>query len=301
MTRIGIVVAHPQPAGIETDTSLDAVPLVEALTRRGVHAEMTPWRSPDVDWASFDLLVIRSPWDYALHPEEFESWLDLAASSSHVLNEPDLVRWNMDKRYLAQLEGAGVAVIPATYHREIDSFSRALEEFASRAASVVVKPTVGAGSQLVGLFSATDPAALALGRQILTSGGVAMLQPEVPELSAGHEKALYAVDGHFTHAISKGALLAEGGGLRGGVYQERPVVVEATAQEKAFAEQTLSAISQVTGLSTPLYGRIDTVDSAEHGLVLLEAELFEPLFNLPLVPEVTETFADAILARLDTP
>ncbi|MGO2606383.1 MAG: glycoside hydrolase family 3 C-terminal domain-containing protein [Brachybacterium tyrofermentans] len=63
-----------------------------------------------------------------------------------MLNEPELVRWNMDKRYLAQLEGAGVAVIPATYHREIDSFSRALEEFASRAASVVVKPTVGAGS-----------------------------------------------------------------------------------------------------------------------------------------------------------
>lgn len=298
MTRLGIVVAHPQPADIETDTSLDAVPLVEALTRRGVQAEMTPWRSTEVDWASFDLLVIRSPWDYALHSEEFERWLDMAASSSRVLNEPELVRWNMDKRYLAQLEDAGVAVIPATYHREFGSFSRALDEFASRAGSVVVKPTVGAGSQLVGLYAATDPAALTLGRQILASGGVAMLQPEVPELSAGQEKALYTVDGHVTHAISKGALLAQGGGLRGGIYQERPVIVEATAQERAFADQTLSAISQVTGLPTPLYGRIDTVPSADHGLVLLEAELFEPLFNLPLVPEVTEAFADAILARI---
>jgi glutathione synthase/RimK-type ligase-like ATP-grasp enzyme len=297
MTRIGIVVAHPQPAGIETDTLLDAAPLVDALTRRGAHAETTPWRDPSVDWASFDLLVIRSPWDYMLHEDEFARWLDLAASSSRVLNEPELVRWNMDKRYLAQLEQAGVGVIPASYHHDRDTFARALADIADGMSHVVVKPTVGAGSQLVGLFAADDPAALDLGEQILASGGVVMLQPEVQELSDGKEKALYAIDGHVTHAISKGALLARGGGLRGGVYQERPVVVGTTEQERAFAERVLSAISEVTGLPTPLYGRIDTVGSAEHGLVLLEAELFEPLFNLPLVPEVTEAFADAILAR----
>lgn len=298
MTRIGIVVTLPQPAGIETDTTLDAAPLVQALQRRGVQAQMTPWRDPSVDWASYDLLVIRSPWDYVLHPTEFERWLHHAAASTRVLNEPELVRWNMDKRYLAQLAEAGVGVIPASYHHGADSLARVLEAFSTPSAHVVVKPTVGAGSQLVGLFSADDPAALALGEQILAAGGVAMLQPEVPELSEGHEKALYAVDGHFTHAVSKGALLARGGGLRGGVYQERPVVVEASEREKAFSEKVLSAISQVTKLPVPLYGRIDTVDSTEHGLVLLEAELFKPLFNLPLVPEVTETFADAILARI---
>ena len=298
MTRIGIVVALPQPAAIEADTTLDAAPLVEALVRRGVHAEMTPWRGADVDWAAYDLLVIRSPWDYALHAAEFEDWLDRVDACTRVLNEPDLVRWNMDKRYLAQLEEAGVRVVPTSYHREVGSFAQALQEFQDSSAHVVIKPTVGAGSQLVGLFAPEDPAALALAEQILDAGGVAMLQPEVPELSDGREKALYALDGHLSHAISKGALLARGGGLRGGVYQERPVLVEATAQEKAFAEQALSTIARVTGLPTPLYGRIDTVDSAEHGLVLLEAELFEPLFNLHLAPDVTELFADAILARV---
>jgi glutathione synthase/RimK-type ligase-like ATP-grasp enzyme len=163
---------------------------------------------------------------------------------------------------------------------------------------VVLKPAVGAGAQRTGLFAAEDPAALELAREILASGGTVMLQPEVPELSDGREKALYALDGRFTHAVAKGALLARGGGLRGGEYRERPELVEVTAAERRLAERVLTTVGEVTGQETPLYGRIDMVDSAEHGLVLLEAELFEPTFNLHLAPEVVETFAEAILARV---
>ena len=124
-----------------------------------------------------------------------------------------------------------------------------------------------------------------------------MLQLEIPELSAGHEKALYLIDGHFTHAIAKGALLARGGGLRGGTYRESPQQVEASAAEREFAERVLAATATTTGLEMPLYARIDLVDTAAHGMLLLEAELFEPLFNLQLAPEVTGVFAEAILAR----
>ena len=304
MTRIGIVITHPDtfPAA---DPERDSLPLVAALRGRGVHAEQLVWHDASIDWAGYDLLVLRSPWDYFLRPTEFEAWLDRASALTRVLNEPELVRWNMDKRYLEQLAAVGIPVVPTGYHRAAESLARALEEASAGAGvgngdapQVVLKPAVGAGAQQAGLFAADDPAALALGQEILAGGGTVMLQPEVPELSAGHEKALYVVDGRFTHAIAKGALLARGGGLRGGTYLERPALVGTTTQEKAFAEAVLSAVAQVTGLRTPLYGRIDMVDSADHGLVLLEAELFEPLFNLPLVPEVTETFADAILTRV---
>ena len=59
----------------------------------------------------------------------------------------------------------------------------------------------------------------------------------------------------------------------------------------------LAATATTTGLEMPLYARIDLVDTAAHGMLLLEAELFEPLFNLQLAPEVTGVFAEAILAR----
>ena len=89
-----------------------------------------------------------------------------------------------------------------------------------------------------------------------------MLQAEVPELSEGREKAVYLVGGRFTHAIAKGALFAPGGGFLGGVYQEHPVIVEATPDEKTFAVRVFDAVSAVTG-SVPLYGRIDMVETAE--------------------------------------
>lgn len=52
------------------------------------------------------------------------------------------------------------------------------------------------------------------------------------------------------------------------------------------------------GVEMPLYARLDIIDSAQFGLVLLEAELFEPSLNLHLVEEVTEVLADAIMDRL---
>jgi len=311
MTRIGIVTTSPN-AFTAADPDRDCAPLVAALRARGVEAASLDWHDPDVDWASWDLAVIRSPWDYAQHGEEFEAWLGRTGDRTRVLNEPALIRWNMDKRYLRELEAAGIAVIPTGYHREIATVREALAapDLAAledpgrevpaaqdRAEHVVLKPAVGAGSQRTGLFAREDPAALALAREILEAGGTVMLQPEVPELSEGREKAVYTLDGRFTHAVAKGALLARGGGLRGGEYQEKPQRVEAEAEERAFAERVLAAVAEVTGLPTPLYGRIDLVDSAEHGLVLLEAELFEPTYNLHLAPEVTELFADAILAR----
>lgn len=279
---------------------LDARPLLRALHARGAEARAVDWADPEVDWADFDLVVLRSPWDYSLRPAEFDAWLNRAGAATKILNEPALVRWNMDKHYLAELEQAGIPGVPTTFHAEEASLIAALSAAHSGPGGghVVLKPTVGAGAQLAGLLRPGDPAALALGREIFAEQRTVMLQPEVPELSAGHEKALYLVDGHFTHAISKGALLARGGGLRGGSYRETPQQVSADAAERAFAEQVLSTIAEVAELATPLYARIDLVNTAAHGLLLLEAELFEPLFNLQLVPEVAEVFADAILARV---
>lgn len=313
MPRIALVTTSPH-AFTAADPDRDCAPLVEALRARGVEASSLDWHDPTIDWSAWDLAVIRSPWDYAQHAEKFTAWLDRAGASTRVLNSPELVRWNMDKHYLAALEGAGIAVIPTSYHRDEDSLRTALgaggagsgtadggvsgAATAADGAHVVIKPAIGAGSQLAGLFAPDDPALLDLARQILAGGGTVMLQPEVPELSEGLEKALYALDGQYTHAVAKGALLARGGGLRGGEYKENPQLTEASPAERAFAEHVLATVAEVTGLETPLYGRIDMVDSAAHGLVLLEAELFEPTFNLHLAPVVVEQFTDAILARV---
>ncbi len=293
MARVGIVVTDRY--SIE-DPDVDTPRLVPALTGLGVAAEAVVWHSPDVDWDSFDLLVLRTPWDYPVRVAEFEAWFDDVETRTRVLNEPALVRWNLDKRYLGELAEAGVGVVPTTY------VTTSAEGAAALAAHgdgwVVVKPSVSAGAHDTALVRANSDAASELLGRILRRGGTVMVQAEVPELSQGAEKALYLVDGELTHAIAKGALLERGGGFIGGVYQESPQVVAVDDDEVAFAASVMAATRAVTGLATPLYARIDTVRSAEHGLVLLEAELFEPTFNLHLVPDVVERFAQAIVARL---
>lgn len=293
MARVAIVVTDRY--SIE-DPDVDTPRLVPALAALGVEAEPVVWHSPDVDWDSFDLLVLRTPWDYPVRVAEFEAWFDDVERRTRVLNEPALVRWNLDKRYLGELAGAGVDVVPTEYVTTTDEGAAALA--AHGEGWVVVKPSVSAGAHDTALVRADSDAASELVARILGRGVTVMVQPEVPELSRGAEKALYLVDGELTHAIAKGALLERGGGFIGGVYQESPQVVGADDDEVAFAASVMAATVSVTGLATPLYARIDTVRSAEHGLVLLEAELFEPTFNLHLVPDVVERFARAVVARL---
>ncbi|KSW20226.1 RimK family alpha-L-glutamate ligase [Cellulomonas sp. B6] len=292
--RIGVVVTDSYPL---EDLDHDTAPLVAALRDRGADAHATVWHDATVDWAGFDLLVLRTPWDYPERLAEFLAWLAHVEQVTHVLNPPPLVRWNLDKRYLAQLADHGVAVVPTTYRTALDDV-RADLAATDPAALVVLKPAVSAGARDTGLFRADDPRALDLAARVLDGGGVVMVQPEVRELSEGREKALYLVDGVLTHAIAKGALLAPGGGLIGGVYAEHPERVDVTPAEAAFAERVVAAVDAATGLGVPLYARVDTVDSAAHGLVLLEAELFEPALNLHVVPEVTAVVAAAVLARV---
>ena len=292
--RVGVVVTDTYPA---EDPDHDTAPLVAALRARGVAAAPVVWHDAAVDWAAYDLLVLRSPWDYPERLDEFLAWLDAAERVTQVLNPPALVRWNLDKRYLTQLADLGVGVVPTTYRTSLDDVREDLGGF-TPGAHVVVKPAVSAGARDTGLFRAGDPGALDLAGRILAAGGVVMVQPEVPELSQGHEKALYVIDGTLTHAIAKGALLAPGGGLIGGVYAENPQRVDVTAAEAEFALDVVRAVDRATGSGVPLYARVDTVDSAEHGLVLLEAELFEPALNLHVAPEVTGVVASAVLARL---
>ncbi len=291
--RIGIVVTDVYA---DDDPDHDTPILVDALRGAGADAEAVVWHDADVDLAAFDLLVLRSPWDYPERTDEFHAWLGRAEAATRVVNDPATMRWNLDKHYLAELESAGIRIVPTDYATTQDAAARAI----SRHERVVVKPAVSAGARDTGLFDADDPAALALAARIVDSGGVAMVQPEIAELSAGHEKALYAIDGAFTHAIAKGALLAHGGGFRGGVYIENPDPVTASAVERAFASDVLRAVREVTGGDMPLYARVDTIDSAVHGLCLLEVELAEPALNLHVAPEATDAVVRGILAAAAT-
>jgi hypothetical protein len=258
------------------------------------------WGDPSVDWAAYDLLVLRSPWDYTTRQREFLAWLDRVESLAPVHNPPAVVRWNLDKHYLAELAEAGVPVIRTAF---ADSEAEVVATLRSHGGDpVVVKPSVSAGSRNTGRFAADAPGALDLARTILAEELSVMIQPFARSVDEDGEISLVLFDGRFGHAFRKGAMLAAGGGLRGGSYRENISPASPTAAQREVARSAELAVRRLCGerfgVTAPLlYARYDLVTLDDGSPALLEAELFEPCFFLHVAPDSARLLAEAVRRR----
>jgi len=285
----------------DTDRSLHD----EAFAARSIDLDHVAWDDAGADWLAYDLVVIRSPWDYPARFGEFSTWLDSVAALPTLHNPAGLVRWNLDKRYLADLAAVGVATVPTEYATTSAEFEAALAHVADRSREVVVKPAVSAGSRLTGRFGANDEGARKLAAAIVAEGNTVMVSPCVPSVAEVGERSVVAFDGVVSHALVKGPILATGGELLGGEYREEITPTEATSAELAIATHAFGEIGRLAAergwlpTSQPLlYGRLDLVAMPDGSSALLEAELFEPSFFLDVAPGSADRFADAVHRRL---
>lgn len=268
-----------------------------ALARRGVGCDLVDWRTAS-DLSGSDLVVIKSPWDYTRRVAEFVAWLDGVEGHTRVLNPPEMIRWNLDKRYLAELAEGGVAVCPTDYCRTVDEVRAAV----AVGGRVVVKPTVSASSAHTGLFEPDDPAALDLARQILDLGKEVMVQPALESIGRVGERSLIHFDGRFVHAAGRSPLLALGGGLLG-TSRGRIRSVQPEPDERELAARALAVAGEMLAArgvdEQALHARVDLARDGQGRPLLSELELFEPSFFLELAPGAERLYADAILARLE--
>ncbi len=88
----------------------DDAGLVAALRARGLHARWLSWDDPAT--LDADLVILRATWDYTDRLDEFLDW---TRQVPHLLNAPQVVAWNADKRYLADLSAAGVPTVPRAF------------------------------------------------------------------------------------------------------------------------------------------------------------------------------------------
>jgi hypothetical protein len=88
---------------------LDLLPLLQA---KGLDMERCVWNDPSVDWARYAVALLRTPWDYHENVDAFRAWLThLQGLGIRLLNDYAVVRWNLDKHYLLQIEAQGYDVI----------------------------------------------------------------------------------------------------------------------------------------------------------------------------------------------
>jgi glutathione synthase/RimK-type ligase-like ATP-grasp enzyme len=290
VARIALVTYDPRP---EPSRDRDLPVLRAALERAGAEADGVFWDDPDVDWASYDLVVIRSTWDYSWRADEFTAWAQKVAEVTRLANPAAVVRWNADKRYLGELAAAGVPTVPTRYLAPDDPADLPADH------EYVVKPTSGAGARYAARYTPDqhETAVRQLAR-MHDEGLTAMVQPYVRGIDAGGERALQFFGGRLLHASRKRAVLAPGT-----AYDAQKVAHPGlepwvpTPAEIAVAERALAAVPDASGL---LYARVDLVDGDDGQPCVMELELVEPNLFLFLHPESVPAVAAAIMAAAGT-
>lgn len=275
------------------------LPLLEAAAdRAGWTSEVVAWDDAGVDWSAFDLVVVRSCWDYVPRRAEFLAW---AERVPRLANSADTIAWNTDKTYLAELEAAGIAIVPTAWNvtasDELPRPRRASDPWPAPSAWVV-KPTISAGSSDTARWT-TEADALDHSRRLLDAGRPTMTQPYLEAVDHDGETGLLFYGGRFSHAFRKGALLAADAAPREAPEVEEDISPRApTTQQISFAESVLVAATACLG-EQPLYARVDLVDGPDGEPRLLELELAEPSFFLDhAVPEAADDVIAAIAGHL---
>ncbi|WP_109001460.1 ATP-grasp domain-containing protein [Streptomyces rishiriensis] len=289
MARVALATYDPRPqAGKDVDLPV----LLEALREAGAEADGVFWDDADVDWASYDLVVIRSTWDYSWRADEFTAWTQKVAAVTRLANPAAVVRWNTDKRYLGELAAAGVPTVPTRYVAPGEPAEL------PDGAEYVIKPASGAGARYAARYTpdAHETAVRHLAR-LHAEGLTAMVQPYVRAIDTGGERALQFFGGRLLHASRKRAVLAPDTAFDAekvahpGLEPWTP-----TPAELAVAERALAAVPDAPEL---LYARVDLVDGDDGRPRVMELELVEPNLFLFLHPESTPKVVTAILAAAD--
>jgi glutathione synthase/RimK-type ligase-like ATP-grasp enzyme len=289
MTRLAFATWQGLPALAPDDREV-----ATALERRGARLESCVWSDGSVDWAQFDAVVLRSTWDYHLRVAEFGDWLGrLERAGVRVFNPVPLVRWNLDKSYLADLAAGGV---PTLHTRRVRRGERVrLGDLLAQEGwgDAVVKPAISASAfgtfrtrELEASAAESRFRAMALDRDVL-------VQEFCPEVIADGEWSVCFFDGDFSHAALKRP--APGDFRTQSALGGSCVHAEPPESVLRGAAKALAALGD-----RPLFARVDGF-LCEGELRLLELELIEPSLYLAGNPAAAARFASCILKAAGRP
>ncbi len=259
----------------------------KALEKLEMKVARKSWSDPNFDWSSTRYLLFRTTWDYFDRFDEFSSWLNKVSQVTTLLNSERIIRWNIDKHYLLDLQKAGIHICE-TYFIEKDS-NASLQNLVDQhnLDTFVIKPCISAGAfHTYKIHKEEAPQYEALFKKLLTEYSI-MLQPFQHNIVSKGEMSLMVMNGKYTHGILK---KAKAGDFRvqddfGGTVHD----YRATPEEIAYAENAVKSCPEM-----PIYARVDVFLDNQNKLALAELELIEPELWFRNHPEAADELARGI-------
>lgn len=286
-TRRVALVSCAEAREIDYDMNL----VLAAAKAAGIDACVVSWDDPSIDWSSFDMVAIRSTWDYHRRIDEFLRWARSTADVTRLMNPLAIIEWNTDKRYLNDLQNAGFAVVPTIFvepGRDAgDEVRRLLEQ-----GDIVVKPSISAGSNDTERHETLEEATRHIA-ELHTARRTVMVQPYMSHVDVDDETGLVYMNGVYSHAFAKGPMLASAKTMAGGLYAEERIEPRvADDAQRRLGDAVVAWVSERFGL--PLYVRVDLLPTAD-GPVIIELEMTEPSLYVALADGAADRFAAAML------
>ncbi|GAB5492410.1 MAG: hypothetical protein Phog2KO_26250 [Phototrophicaceae bacterium] len=272
----------------------DEAPFLAELEAQGFTIFPVVWNSPEVDWTSYDAVLIRNTWDYHHQADTFRAWLDyLDTNNITVLNPSELMRWNMDKTYLQTLAQHNVKILPTVFARgqNINLKNTLIENSWSQA---VVKPITSASGD--NTWTITPETADESQQQFdwLNETIGMMIQAFAPQIHTEGEYSLVFFSGEYSHAVLKkppkdGLFVQE---EHGGSTQ----AITPSDNLIAQAQDALNVVADITGIM-PLYARVDGLRDNED-FILMEMECIEPELYFLRTDIGAKKFVEAIIEAI---
>ncbi len=244
--------------------------LVNLFQKNGHEVELAIWDNPSINWKKFDVVIIKSTWDYFIEKINlFYNWLDhLKQNNIPCLNNPNLIRWNSDKHYLLDIAWAGLNIVPTYIIEKNESFDLKLLFEKFNTDELIIKPCISGGAMNTIRVNTETYTEHIDQLKEWTSTEAYLVQPLKKEILTDGEWSFIFFNGKFSHQILKTAKEGEFriqhffGGKINTPENNEALIIEAQNYIDRFAKDAL-------------YARVDGVWS-NNQFELMELELIEP-------------------------
>ena len=260
--------------------------IIEPFSNLGWECEFIPWDSTSINWNDFDAVIIRSTWDYQQKEKLFFKTLQsIEASSAILYNSLDTVKWNINKRYLLELERENISIIPTRLYDSFD-FEIVSQLFSFfNEDKLVIKPCVSANADDTFILEQSKMENLKSYLEGAFSQKDFLVQPFIKDIKNEGEYSLIYFGNRLSHVLLK---TPKNGDFR--VQEEHGGILKAINKPESslidFGNKVMGTIPYQC-----LYSRVDVVRGSDNYL-LMEVELIEPSLYFNMDPKAPQMFAE---------
>lgn len=263
--------------------------LFDPLENLGWSVHDVSWRDTHTDWNQFDVVIIRSTWDYQDDPALFLETLEsIEKSSAQLQNSLESVKWNIDKTYLQELENKGIEIVPTLWRNQFhdEDIHSFFDEFDTD--EIIIKPTVSANADNTFRIPIAEKSQYLNQLSNVFKNRSFLVQPFIDGIIKEGEFSLFFFGETYSHTILKTPKPSDfrvqeehGGRLK---------LVESPEEDLLNSAKNL--LQKIDPL--PLYSRMDYVRTNTDSFALMEIELIEPSLYFNMDPASPKRFASVL-------